>query len=268
MDGVLAFLGDQFGFAARAPAIAFQSSIYMADMDVLAIAQTKRKLYICHLSRFLRCCFILKLEPQHTTGTPVYGAESADIEPSAHLFDPLLHRFLVAKRERLGVRERMVLEVLGARPVAVSPVLADTITGRVVGVLDGDTVDVLDADHSKHRIRLAGIDAPEKRQPFGARAKQQLSDLVYDQQVQVEWRKLDRYGRVIGKIEFKSADVNLEMIRRGLAWWYRQYAREQSPEDRSIYAEAEEGARKKRQGLWSDLEPVPPWEFRRDKRGN
>lgn len=152
--------------------------------------------------------------------------------------------------------------------LVLSPVHADTLAGKVVGVLDGDTVDVLDSDHAKHRIRLAGIDAPEKKQPFGSRAKERLSDLVFDRQVQVEWRKLDRYGRMIGKIEFKGADMNLEMIRSGLAWWYRQYAREQSPEDRSIYAEAEEGARKKKQGLWSDLEPVPPWEFRREKRGN
>lgn len=139
---------------------------------------------------------------------------------------------------------------------------AETITGRVVGVSDGDTITVLDASKAQHKIRLTGIDAPEKKQAFGQRSKESLSDLVYSQEVAVETAKVDRYGRELGKVIVGGMDANLEQIKRGLAWHYKAYQRDQSPADRATYAEAEEQARAGRKGLWADSQPVPPWEFR------
>ncbi len=150
--------------------------------------------------------------------------------------------------------------------LALASAMANTLSGRVVGVSDGDTVTILDASKRTHKIRLLGIDSPEKKQPFGERAKQSLSDLVYNKQVNVEGGKPDRYGRALGKIVLDGQDINLEQIRRGRAWHYKQYARDQSPQDRIAYAEAEATARAQRAGLWQDAQPVPPWSFRREGR--
>ncbi len=143
---------------------------------------------------------------------------------------------------------------------------AATITGRVVGVSDGDTITVLDADRTQYKIRLAGIDAPESKQAFGSRSKQNLSDLVFGKDVAVEWDKRDRYQRVVGVVLVDGHDVNLEQVRAGMAWWYRQYAKEQTLDDRRLYEQAENGAKAARRGLWVDANPVPPWEWRRAKR--
>ena len=78
----------------------------------------------------------------------------------------------------------------------------------------------------------------------------------------MEWSKLDRYGRIVGKVIVNGEDVGLRQLQAGLAWWYRQYAREQSPQDRATYAQAEDAARAARLGLWSDPQAVPPWEYR------
>ncbi len=142
---------------------------------------------------------------------------------------------------------------------------APPITGRVVGVADGDTITVLDADKVQHKIRLSGIDAPEKKQPFGNRSKESLSDLAFDKTVDVETSKRDRYGRQIGKVLVNGRDVNLVQVERGMAWFYRQYQRDQSPNDRRLYEAAEDAARADKRGLWRDDAPVPPWEFRRNK---
>jgi endonuclease YncB( thermonuclease family) len=139
---------------------------------------------------------------------------------------------------------------------------AATITGRVVGVADGDTVTVLDDSNTQHKIRLAGIDAPEKKQAFGQRSKQSLSDLVFNKQVTVETDKKDKYRREVGKILLTGQDVNLEQVTRGFAWHYKQYEQEQSPNDRKLYDFAEKEARAARRGLWADADPLPPWDFR------
>jgi endonuclease YncB( thermonuclease family) len=139
---------------------------------------------------------------------------------------------------------------------------ADTITGRVVGVTDGDTVTVLDGQKVQHKIRLAGIDAPEKAQPFGNRSKESLSDVAFEKSVTVETDKRDRYGREVGKMLVNGRDVNLIQVERGMAWHYKAYEREQSPSDRKLYDAAEDDAKAARRGLWRDAEPVPPWEFR------
>lgn len=144
---------------------------------------------------------------------------------------------------------------------------ADTLTGHVVGVTDGDTITLLDASREQHKIRLAGIDAPEKKQAFGQRSKEALSDLAFDKDLTVEWSKKDRYGRVIGKlINKRGQDLNLEQVRSGLAWHYKKYEKEQSPEDRRLYAAAEDAARAKRVGVWSEPNPVAPWDYRKEKR--
>ena len=142
---------------------------------------------------------------------------------------------------------------------------AETITGMVVGVTDGDTITVLDADKVQHKIRLAGIDAPEKKQAFGNRSKESLSDMVFDKTVNVETEKRDRYGRQIGKVLVDGLDVNLVQVERGMAWFFRQYQREQSPNDRRLYEAAEDAAKAGKRGLWRDAEPVPPWDFRHSK---
>ena len=145
---------------------------------------------------------------------------------------------------------------------------AGTIQGRVVGVTDGDTVTVLDADLVQHKIRLSGIDAPEKKQAYGQRSKESLSDLVFDKNVKVETDKKDRYGREVCKILVNGMDANLEQVTRGFAWHYKAYEREQSVNDRLLYTFAENEAKATKRGLWRDAEPIPPWEFRKTERGD
>ena len=137
---------------------------------------------------------------------------------------------------------------------------------RVVGVTDGDTITVIDAKRQQLKVRLAGIDAPEKTQDFGNRAKQNLSRLVFGKTVTLESRKVDRYGRLVGKVLIGQTDANLEQIKAGLAWHYREYASEQSVTDRLAYSNAEARARSSRLGLWSLTNPVPPWDFRSSPR--
>lgn len=121
-----------------------------------------------------------------------------------------------------------------------------------------------------------GIDAPEKKQPFGSRSKQHLSYLVFDKAVEINYRKTDKYGRLVGKVMVsspdacpdaspacpKTLDAGLAQVTVGLAWHYKQFASEQSAEDRGRYESAESEAREKKAGLWSDLHPLPPWEWR------
>ena len=153
--------------------------------------------------------------------------------------------------------------LLLALPIAA---LASTLEGMVVGIADGDTLTLLDAARVQHKIRLAGIDAPEKSQAFGERSKQNLAGLVYRKDVVVEWRKLDRYGRVVGKVLLGNEDVCLAQLRAGMAWHYKRYEREQRPLDRERYAQAEVEARASKRGLWRDSAPTPPWDFRHSRR--
>lgn len=148
---------------------------------------------------------------------------------------------------------------------------AEMLQGRVIAVSDGDTVTVLDPDRNQHKIRLMGIDAPEKTQAYGQRSKQHLSNLVFGKDVLIEWHKRDRYQRIVGKIFVAkpdcstcdmTVDVGLEQIRSGLAWWYRQYAKEQAYEDRLSYDAVEAEAHARQIGLWSDPDPMPPWDYR------
>ena len=140
---------------------------------------------------------------------------------------------------------------------------ADQLEGKVIKVTDGDTVNVLTSDNKTHKIRLSGIDAPENKQAFGNRSKLALADLIDGKTVTVEYNKLDRYQRVVGKITFNGQDVNLRQIKLGLAWHYKKYEKEQDVEDRSIYADAEYLAQRNKLGLWVDANPTAPWDFRK-----
>ena len=134
---------------------------------------------------------------------------------------------------------------------------ADTLQGRVVKVADGDTITILDSARTQHRIRLAQIDAPEKNQPYGQKAKQRMAALVFGKDVLVEVETTDRYGRLVGTVFVGGVDANREMVRSGLAWIYRRYARD--PDLYRIEKEARDG----KLGLWADPTPTPPWEWRR-----
>jgi endonuclease YncB( thermonuclease family) len=156
----------------------------------------------------------------------------------------------------------LFLGIALAAALFATPTAAIEFVGKVVGVTDGDTLTVL-TQRQQHRVRLSGIDAPERRQAFGQVSKQYLSDLAYDKTVSVVFHKRDRYKRILGKVLVNGADAGLDQIETGVAWHYKRYEREQLPEDRVAYARAEETARAERRGLWRDPRPVPPWEFRR-----
>ncbi|MFO1424576.1 MAG: thermonuclease family protein [Candidatus Competibacteraceae bacterium] len=140
--------------------------------------------------------------------------------------------------------------------VAEISVAADTLTGRVVGVADGDTLTVLMEGNRPVRVRLAGIDAPEHDQPFGQRSRQSLAELTLDRPAAVTVWKTDDYGRTVGTVTVGGVDVEAEQVRRGLAWVYRHY----SDDARLLALEAE--AKAARRGLWADTNPIPPWDWR------
>jgi endonuclease YncB( thermonuclease family) len=141
--------------------------------------------------------------------------------------------------------------------------LAAELQGQVIRVSDGDTLIVLDAQRQQHTIRLTGIDAPEKSQAFGPESRDHLAQAVLNQAVTVAYDKHDKYGRIVGKVLAQGVDANLAQLQAGWAWHYRQYQREQSAEDRSLYSETESLAREAQKGLWQGhTPPEPPWDYR------
>ena len=140
---------------------------------------------------------------------------------------------------------------------------AKTIEGLVVGVADGDTITVLDQQKNTYKIRLQGIDAPEKKQAFGEKSKQSLHDLVHGKQVRIEYDKEDKYGRIVGKITLDDLDICLQQLVLGMAWHYKKYQNEQSVADRVVYNDAELKSKSLKLGLWADETLMPPWEFRK-----
>jgi endonuclease YncB( thermonuclease family) len=157
------------------------------------------------------------------------------------------------------------LVVVAVSFVCMQGTWANTLTGRVVKVVDGDTVHVLDTVKHLHKIRLAGIDAPESSQAYGRVSRSHLEELVAGKTVTVEWHKRDRYQRLVGKIQLDGKDMNLEQVSAGLAWHFKKYSSEQSADDRDRYAKAETVAREEHLGLWRDSHPIPPWDYRRTK---
>ena len=155
----------------------------------------------------------------------------------------------------------LILAVTLAAFVYVGSVFDDMeIAGRVVRVADGDTITILDAANTQHKIRLYGIDAPESHQAFGQKSKQHLSSLVFGRDVIVKYKSCDKYGRILGTVFADGKDVNLEMLKVGLAWHYKHY--DKNPE----YAASEASARAARLGLWQDKNPVNPYDFRKSRR--
>ena len=140
------------------------------------------------------------------------------------------------------------------------PLCAETLRGKVVRVADGDTITVLDSTDTQHKVRLVKIDAPEKAQAFGRKSKERLSGMVFGKEVSVEWKKRDQYGRILGEVFVGETNVNLQMVKDGLAWHYKHF--DNTPE----YAQAELDAREKRLGLWSDANPVEPHQFRKARK--
>ena len=140
---------------------------------------------------------------------------------------------------------------------------AKTIEGLVVGVADGDTITVLDQQKNTYKIRLQGIDAPEKKQAFGEKSKQSLHDLVHSKQVRIEYDKEDKYGRIVGKVTVDDVDICLQQLVLGMAWHYKKYQNEQSVSDRALYSETELKSKSLKLGLWTEDTPMPPWEFRK-----
>jgi endonuclease YncB( thermonuclease family) len=138
----------------------------------------------------------------------------------------------------------------------------EELIGRVIKVSDGDTITVLDSNNQKHKIRLKGIDAPESQQVYGDISTQSLSELVYDKEVLINWDKKDKYYRILGKVIVDGRDANYEQLKKGLAWYYKQYEKDLSDDDKKRYLEAEEWARNYSEGLWVDSKSIPPWEFR------
>ena len=143
---------------------------------------------------------------------------------------------------------------------------ATTLQGKVVSVADGDTINVLDEKNTQHKIRLLGIDAPEKSQEYGQRSKHSLHQLIYSKLVRVVFQKKDKYGRIVGKVTHGAEDVCLEQIKLGMAWHYKQYVSEQSKEDQELYAHSERRARNHPIGLWKEKQSIEPWEYRKQHK--
>ncbi len=139
--------------------------------------------------------------------------------------------------------------------------------GKVIRVADGDTLTIRTSQPLDYRIRISGIDAPEKGRPFGNRSKQNLAQLALNKQAQADCYKTDRYQRRVCRVFVEGRDVGVEQVRVGAAWWYRLYSKEQPAAERREYGEAEDQARAAKLGLWQDSKPVPPWERRAEKRG-
>ena len=149
------------------------------------------------------------------------------------------------------------------------------IAGKVVSVTDGDTIKVLDSTSTQYKVRLTGIDAPERDQPYGNASREHLASIVAGKQVFVASDNSDRYGRVLGKVWVQPSDcascgktleANHVQLLAGMAWWYRYYASEQSPEDRGRYESSEDEARKRKRGLWADPDPINPYRWRKGTR--
>lgn len=151
----------------------------------------------------------------------------------------------------------VIVSCMAGAGVAAEPQL---LTGKVVAVADGDTLTLVDAHNVQQKVRLHGIDAPERRQPFGTKAGDRLAELTKGKAATVHVVGRDKYGRTLGRIEVEGQDVNRAMVAAGLAWHYTRYS------DDAGLAAAERDARAARRGLWAEPEPVAPWDWRASER--
>lgn len=139
---------------------------------------------------------------------------------------------------------------------------AASLSGKIIVVSDGDTVHILTSEKKDIKIRLNKIDAPEHNQDFGQQSKKSLSDMIFGKTVTVQYQKKDRYGRVLGIIYLGGRDINLEQVKRGMAWVYRRYTSD------PVYIQAEGQARKNKIGLWSHPDPMNPEQFRHGSKSS
>ena len=154
----------------------------------------------------------------------------------------------------------------------INPLRAD-FTAKVQRVVDGDTVHVIDKAGKKFKVRLTGIDAPEKNQPYGLAATYKLTEILINKLVLLKSKPnngkpytIDRYKRVLAKIILDGRDINLSQVLRGYAWHFKRYQKQQSPSDRELYSEAEIDAKKNELGLWGEKNPIAPWKWRKIKK--
>lgn len=134
-------------------------------------------------------------------------------------------------------------------------------SGRVVKVIDGDTFDLLSQSRQKIRVRLFGIDAPERGQAFNIKAKEYTASLIAGKDVKLVVNRKDQYGRIVADVYLADGThVNAQIVKAGFAWHYKTYS------DDATLARLETVARKEKRGLWQDAHPQPPWEYRKQKR--
>jgi endonuclease YncB( thermonuclease family) len=145
-------------------------------------------------------------------------------------------------------------------------------TAKVLRVVDGDTVHVVNKAGKKFKVRLTGIDAPEKNQPYGLASTYKLTEMLINKWVLLKSKpnngniySIDRYNRVLAKIIYDGKDINLFQVSSGYAWHFKRYQKQQSPLDRELYSEAELNAQKNKLGLWGEKNPVAPWKWRKIK---
>ena len=140
--------------------------------------------------------------------------------------------------------------------------LTTLILATVIAISDGDTLTVLTPENQQIRVRLAEIDAPERRQPFGTRSRQSLAEICYRKEATLTSTRTDRFGRTVARVHCNGMDANAEQVRRGMAWVYDGFAT-----DMKLFVLQAE-AREEKRGLWVEPNPVKPWEWRRQQRKN
>lgn len=156
------------------------------------------------------------------------------------------------------MKSKLLLLVFLFSPILLS---AHTLKGKIIRVSDGDTVVVLDSNNTQHRVRLDGIDCPEKGQPFGTKATNFVKELTSQSEyVVVEWEKKDRYGRILGVLYVGDINVNEKLLENGLAWHYKHFNKDQK------LADLEQQAKDKKLNIWSEKNPIEPYQWRKGKR--
>jgi endonuclease YncB( thermonuclease family) len=141
-----------------------------------------------------------------------------------------------------------------------------SIHGRITGIVDGDTINVRIIGKQQIRVRIAFIDAPEKGQPFGQQAKAAMSELLFGKDVELQAHRIDRDWRLVARVLVDNQDAGFELLKQGLCWVYERYLPEASPDIQTSYQRAQAVAREQKFGLWSDPNPVPPWDWRKSEK--
>lgn len=136
-------------------------------------------------------------------------------------------------------------------------IYANVIKGKVIHISDGDTIHILTVEKEKYKIRLNDIDAPESKQAFGNKSKENLKKYIYNKNVSIVYNTKDKYGRILGTVYLNNQDINIQQVKDGFAWVYKRYSKN------TIYYKAEKEAQNKRKGLWQEKNPIEPWIYRK-----